>query len=245
MNDIVKGVLIFVGGAALGGGTAYILTKNVLEERKAKEISDKVQETLAEYKAHEMSKLNNDIKEEIKDRIIKNDDIKNKFDPIREEYSKKIERYVPTDIPVEEPKEAPDEDEPVLEKHNAFDDSVELPEDDISEDEEVVEKGKKTEPYLISPKEYQYDFTDEYEKESLILFKDNILTDQDFAEISADDANRLLGGAKLFTAFGSKGAKKNVVYIRNELLHTDYEIVHSPRKYTQEVLHMEDEEDKE
>ena len=243
MNDIVKGVLIFVSGAALGGGTAYILTKNVLEERKAKEISDKVQDALSQYKSHEMAKLNNDIKEEIKDKIFTENNLKSKFDPIREEYRKSIAQY----IPVEEPKEAPDdENDDILEKHNAFEDSANLSEDDILKEEEDdvdVEKGKNGSPYLISPEEYQNDHTDDYEKESLILFKDNILTDQDFAEISVDDANKLLGGGKLFTAFGSKGAKKNRVYIRNDLLHTDYEIVKSPRKYTQEVLRMEDQEE--
>ena len=60
-----------------------------------------------------------------------------------------------------------------------------------------------------------------------------------------EDALKLLGGPKIFTSFGSKGAKDNVVYIRNELLHTDYEVYHSPRKYTNEVLHMEDDEDEE
>lgn len=241
MNSIIKGALIFLGGAAIGGGTAYIFTKNILEEQNEKVISDRVQDALTKYKSYELSKLNNEIKEEIKDKIL-NDDIKDKFDPIKEQWKENIKRYVPVDIPVEEPKEAPDDEEPVFERHNAFDEPIDIPEDEVSEEEEVT-KGENKTPYLISPKEYQYDYVDEYEKESLIFFKDNVLTDQDFAEISAKDAEKLLGGAKLFTAFGSKGAKKNVVYIRNELLHIDYEIVHSPRKYTQEVLHMEDEED--
>lgn len=254
MNSLIKGALIFLGGVALGSGTSYLITKSVINEKYEKEISDRVQDEIAQYKAHQMSKLNADIKEEIKDKIIFN----HEKDPITsadiENYKKELEKYSPKEISygfsnVKEPTEEPDDEESVLEKHNAFEDSAKLSEDDILAEEEdedtVVEKGENKAPYIISPEEFQYDHQDDYEKESLIFFKDNILTDEDYKEINNDDAIRILGGGKLFTAFGSKGAKSNVVYIRNELLHTDYEVFSSPRKYTTEVLHMEDEEDKE
>lgn len=256
MNNVVKGLLIFFGGTIVGGGASFFLTKSVLDEKKEKEISDRVQDALAQCRAHELSKLNNDIKEEIKDRIIVNTKESIDMSEVRKNYEKLISRYRPSvDIPVEEPKEAPEdtdisEDDVVMEKHNAFVDSKHINEDDILEDEEddsdtKVSEPKKSakDPYIISPEEFQYDHQDDYEKESFIFFKDHILTDEDYKEISKDDAETLLGGPKIFTAFGSKGAKDNLVYIRNEMLHTDYEVYHSPRKYTTDVLHMEDEEE--
>ena len=248
MNSILKGLLIFIGGVAVGGGATYFMVNSINEEKKDKEISDKVEAAVREYKAHELSKLNHDIKENIKSAIIKDEPEKvddRQIDIF--EYTKKIRDagYSAYASSVKEPDEAPDD--VVLERHNAFDDSKLINEDDISEDEEDEdepgETAVKKAPYLISPDQFQNDYTDEYDKESLILFKDNILTDENFAEVSFKDAEKLLGGPKLFTAFGSKGAKKDTVYIRNELHHTDYEIVRSPRKYVTDVLHMEDEDE--
>ncbi len=257
--NFVKGLLIFLGGAAIGGGASYFITKSICEARSEKEISDRVESLVNEYKAHELSKLNNDIKENLKSVIIKDEPKEDRQMDIFE-YSKKLKETgystyshdIKTEAKVEEPKEAPDDDE-VLERHNTFNDSKYINEDDIleeKEDEDGIddnsgESGVSKAPYIISPEEFQNDHTEDYEKESLILFRDNILTDADFAEISAKDADILLGGPKLFMAFGSKGARKNIVFIRNDTLHVDYEICRSPRKYVEEVLHMEDEDDKE
>ena len=250
MEPIVKNILIFVAGAAIGGGAAYYITNGINETRRDKEVSDRVEEAVKQYKAHELSKLNNDIKEQLKDTIVKsNEPVKVTSEEI-EEYKEKLQRLPYANIQtsnIEEPKEAPDDDDipDLVERHNAFHDSESIKEEDLldDEDDDILEEGSDKAPYLISPAEYQFDHQDDYEKESLIFFKDNVLTDEDFAEISVEDAEALLGGAKLFTSFGSKGAKADRVYIRNEKLHTDYEIVRSPRKYTQDVLHMEDEEE--
>ncbi len=254
MNGIVKGLLIFLGGAVVGGGASFFATRSIIMEKNEKDISDRVQNALAEYRAHELSKLNNDIKEEIKEHIIKNEEKSDTSEMIKE-YSDKIDRYKPTDIFVDEPNDEPEEvsEDETVEKHNAFIDSKRINEKDIfeeeeGEDDEQSEREDSTDksskkPYIISPEEFQYDHTDDYEKESFIFFKDNILTDENYKEISAEDAQKLLGGPKIFTSFGSKGAKDNLVYIRNEMLHTDYEVFHSPRKYTNDVLHMEDEEE--
>ena len=141
MNNIVKGILIFVGGAIVGGGASFIATKSILTEKNEKDISDRVQNALAEYRAHELSKLNNDIKEEIKDRIIKNEDVLDTSKAIKD-YSEKLNRYKPTDIFVEEPKEEPEDDIPeddTVEKHNAFVDSKRLDEKDILKEEVIAE----------------------------------------------------------------------------------------------------------
>ena len=220
MNSILKGLLIFIGGVAVGGGATYFVVNSINEEKKDKEISDRVESAVREYKAHELSKLNHDIKENIKSAIIKEEPEKvddRQIDIF--EYTKKIRDagYSAYASGVKEPDEAPDDE--VLERHNAFDDSKLINEDDISEDEEDEpgETAVKKAPYLISPDQFQNDYTDEYDKESLILFKDNILTDENFAEVSSKDAEKLL--------------------------HTDYEIVRSPRKYVTDVLHMEDEDE--
>ena len=251
METIIKNALIFVAGAVVGGGAAYYIVNSINEAKNEKVISDRVEAAVKQYKAHELAKLNSDIMSKVKNSIVKTNESEKVTSEEIEEYRDKLNRLPYSNIQtsvVEEPKEAPDDDDidiPVV-KHNAFKDSEEINEDEImdeEEDDDIPEQGSNKAPYIISPEEYQHDYVDEYDKDSLIFFKDNILTDQDFAEVSPNDAEKLLGGAKLFTAFGSKGAKKDRVYIRNERLHTDYEIVHSPRKYTQDVLHMEDEEE--
>lgn len=251
MESFIKSALIFVAGAVVGGGTAYYIVNSINEAKNEKVISDRVEAAVKQYKAHELAKLNNDIMSKVKDSIFKTNEPEKVTSEEIEEFRDKLNRLPYSNIStsiVEEPKEAPDDDDidiPV-EKHNAFRDSEGINEDEIAEEEEdddIPEQGSDKSPYLISPAEYQFDHQEDYEKESLIFFKDNILTDEDFAEIPVKDAEKLLGGARLFTSFGSKGAKSDRVYIRNERLHTDYEIVRSPRKYTQDVLHMEDEEE--
>lgn len=256
MANIVKYLLIFAGGAVIGGGTTYFITNSINEAKKDKEISDRVEALVKEYRARDIAKLNDDIKEQIKDVVVKRNDegkpIAGRYSIENEKAKEIIDRLEYSNLQtslIKEPDEAPDDEEKeevVLEKHNAFDDSEFIDENEITEKaEDEVKQGLNEKPYIISPDEYQNTHEDDYEKESLIFFKDNILTDEDYVEISNKDAEKLLGGPKLFTAFGSKGAKENVVFIRNDLHHTDYEIFHSTRKYTTDVLHMEDEDNEE
>lgn len=246
MNNVVKALLIFCGGAAVGSVCTYFVVNAINESNKDKEISDRVESAVRDYRTYELSKTD-EVDESAKSHVVKNDDIDSRQIDIFE-YTKKIRDigYNSFSSNVREPDEEPDEVK--VEKHNAFHDSKLINENDILEEEEDDEEGGggtavKIAPYLISPDQFQNDYVDEYDKESLIFFKDNILTDEDFAEISTDDANKLLGGPKLFTAFGSKGAKKDCVYIRNDTHHTDYEIVRSPRKYVTDVLHLGDEDE--
>lgn len=243
MNNILKGLLIFLGGAAVGGGATYAIVNSINEANKDKEISERVMAITDIYRNTHSVSINQNSNSV--------DQIKDTLEGIEETTRLVKDAGYATvsvdDIPEPEPEEEDDEEEEkVVERHNAFDDAKSINEEDISEEEEddVIEKGSNSNgPYIISPDEFQNDYVNDYEKTSLIFFKDNILTDDEYVEINPKDSEKLLGGPKLFTAFGSKGAKKDVVYIRNDLHHTDYEIFHSSRKYVTEVLHMEDEDE--
>ena len=39
MNSILKGLLIFIGGVAVGGGATYFVVNSINEEKKDKEIA--------------------------------------------------------------------------------------------------------------------------------------------------------------------------------------------------------------
>ena len=102
---------------------------------------------------------------------------------------------------------------------------------EIGEKDEDVEK-----PYIITPDEFG-EF-EEYETESLVYFSDGYLTDDAFELI--DDVDNIVGKDSL-NHFGDY--ENDSVFVRNDRLKTDYEILADLRNYS-DVLnntHPEDE----
>lgn len=93
---------------------------------------------------------------------------------------------------------------------------------------EVVDKVKediKNKPYVISPDAFgELD----YEVVSLTYYADKILAD-DFDEI-VEDVNNTVGYDSL-TTFGDY--EEDTVFVRNDRLECDYEILRDNRKYTE------------
>lgn len=90
------------------------------------------------------------------------------------------------------------------------------------------EDEKKTDPdvpYVISPDEFG-EF-DDYEKISLMFFSDHILTDEEFEKI--EDVDKIVGFDSL-NHFGEY--EDDSVYVRNDQLKCDYEILMDLRKYS-------------
>lgn len=109
---------------------------------------------------------------------------------------------------------------------------------DISEYKEIVEdsgySGEKggtmtmDRPYVISPDEF--DDNDDYEKETLTYYADKVLTDiMDDKIENVDD----VVGLESLTHFGEYEADS--VYVRNDILKTDYEICLDARNYSDVV----------
>ena len=92
----------------------------------------------------------------------------------------------------------------------------------ISSDEKEV--GLVTKPYVITPEEFGDN--EDYDTESLTLYSDGILTD-DFDNV-IEDVDGLVGRDSL-THFGEY--EDDSVFVRNDALRTDYEILQDERTY--------------
>lgn len=82
------------------------------------------------------------------------------------------------------------------------------------------------EPYVISP--HDFGEKDGYHTVSLTYYEDDVLEDEGY--IIVTDRDELLGPKALFT-FGEY--EDDSVFVRNERLRTDFEILKDPRTYEQ------------
>lgn len=79
-------------------------------------------------------------------------------------------------------------------------------------------------PYVISP--YDYGELDDYEQVELTYYLDNILEDEDGHIVT--NADELIG-PKALNTFGEY--EDDSVFVRNDMLRTDYQILKDPRTY--------------
>ena len=108
---------------------------------------------------------------------------------------------------------------------------------------ETIEKAEETipetldtpnVPYVISPDEFA-EF-DDYEKVSLIFYADQVLTDDNNDLIDANDIENLVGFESL-ASFGEY--EDDSVYVRNDRLKCDFEILYDQRTYKEVVIDPE------
>lgn len=95
---------------------------------------------------------------------------------------------------------------------------------DLKEEEEQ----DMNEPYIITEDQFN-DEHDDYEKLSMSYYANGVLTD-DYDE-PVEDPDRVVGMGAL-NAFGDAGVDS--VYVRNNVLKCDYEILRDQRKYEEE-----------
>lgn len=114
---------------------------------------------------------------------------------------------------------------------------VELP-DDVADamrrydrvSEEIQNGGKIVmgkHPYVISPEEYGD--MDGYTQETLTLYADNVITYYATDEL-VEDVDKTIGSDSL-THFGEY--EDDAVYVRNDALKTDFEILRDTQKYSE------------
>ncbi len=103
-------------------------------------------------------------------------------------------------------------------------------EDDATEDE--LRRRSEEAPYIVSKREY-FESTLEYEQETLTYYTmNNVLCEQDDTVI--DDIDDVVGQENL-QHFGHHSGDPNVLYIRNDYLEKDYEILLNHQDYTEVV----------
>lgn len=223
MNNKVVGILAFVVGAAVGAFAAQQYFKKKYE-RIAQEEIDSVKEAFTK-------------KDETTIKPINIDSVKEKAEKAKEkpnvmEYAKMLKetKYVDYSTPpkeveknvVAEP-ETDEDDDDVFEKNEDFPefDNVEEDEDDQVE----ADAPEHDKPFVISPDDFG--MMAGYETSSLLYFKDKVLTDYDCRPV--DDADEMIGLESL-THFGEYEADS--VFVRNDSLKCDFEILLDERKYS-------------
>lgn len=113
--------------------------------------------------------------------------------------------------------------------------------DDVEEYEEEIEEYEErfsNEPYVIPVKEFM-DEKEEYDKITVTYFEgDDTLCDE--REKIIPDVEGTVGTDSL-TKFGHLSDDRNVVYVRNDILETDFEVTRDKREYSEVVLGIREE----
>lgn len=228
--------IAFAGGVALGGGLGYFVTVKRMQAQYDADLEAEIERTKQFYarvnKADDFADpvsaaeaLGVDIEEAPKD-------LQDAADALRK-YQGKSESKV-------EPDEEPAESEELVEeiKQNIF---------DLHNDDEVFYANRERNqarnlPYIINDDEWMGN-EPKHEQVSLTWYADNMLADD--ADVIVDDI-RIVGQDNL-EMFGIGSSHPDVVMVRNEKLHMDYEITKSEQKFehvvagfTEELKHSDD-----
>lgn len=221
MNDVVKVVGGFLGGLAVGGAVGYFVQK-------------KLQKKYAEIASAEIENVKDHYK------LIR----KEGYDP------EKLVQYIQGEQADDSSSESypqvlrdlgysPEDGEGVVK--NVFTDAAIDP-DSLEEDgeggyfselQEYINARTPDEPYVISVGEYSETEVG-YTQVAITYYEgDDVLTDEEGKVVP--DVDRLIG-TKSLTEFGKFSQDTNIVYVRNERLELDFEIIRDPREYVEVVL---------
>lgn len=207
MNKMTVAAVGFVLGAVSGATAGWIVAKKRYEEIAQEEI-DSVKEVFSKKLADTNTALKEKYMDKFKD-VEKNEKDENKED--HDSY-KNIASMYKTENGKKKDYSSYSNDKKEPEKES----------EPANEKEEV--RGGKEAPYVISPDEFG-EF-DDYEKISLMFYSDQILAD-DCDEI-VEDVDRTIGFESL-NHFGEY--EDDAVYVRNDRLRCDYEILLDERTY--------------
>jgi hypothetical protein len=124
--------------------------------------------------------------------------------------------------------------------HNVFEDRE--TDDEWDQDEELKKRETMDpeEPYILSQDEYLEGELD-YKQQTLTYFaEDDVLVDEKEQPINLIDT---VVGEENLTRFGHGSGDNRIVYIRNDKLSMDFEIVKNEGSYTREVLGFQHSDD--
>ena len=223
-RDILIAVGASAASAVISGALAYLIAKRRFERI----LDDEVQAVKEHYAKKAGEKVFK------KEKTMSLDDLAKAAGEYRaklerEEYAEKVEEmgyFEPTS-------DLPD----VVDVHGNVMDVSDEEKDFILRGEHyrMMSKGEKK-PYIIAYEEYHEDF-DHHEKDTLTYYAgDDTLADS-MDEI-VDDSDYKIGENGL-DFFGWRSYDENVVYVRNENIGVDFEVLHDPGRYSHVVLGME------
>lgn len=200
-------VLVFAAGAAIGSAVTWKVVKTKYDRLVREEI-ESVKEAYADMMAN--------LQEQVDDYSTA-DEAEERCDR-----ASKIDWSDYEDLDEEEYEENEDEDEAEDDGLNDYARLVEQYNNNEKGGAETVAK----EPYVISP--YDFGELDGYSQFELTYYADGTLEDEDYNIVT--DADELIGRESLYT-FGEY--EDDAVFVRNERLHADFQILKDYRTYEQ------------
>lgn len=232
---LVNTLVSAIGGALIGGAITYVTVKKTIEERAQRDI-DEVKQAYAEKF---------DGKRVVEDRIPPVEDIsqENPINLISDEERRQVNEFVKS-LGYQTVAETTDSKESVIDIYTQSSEppkGVREVENKLLLNYDEQARRAKHLPYLISHVDFHETET-EWSKISLAYYEDDdTLAGDD--DLPIDDIERLIGEVHL-DFFGIRSDDKNIVYIRNPQLSSDFEITRNAAGYNQVVLGLEKDADK-
>lgn len=241
MNENIIRASLVVGGAAVGGGAGYFLAKKHLRDYYQAQAEEQVAQVKEHYDRRYKEGAFATPAGAVEALVVAEDEpVKAKPNPRaivedilgREGYVGQAKVEVTDDgltVEVEKPDNA----------SNIFTKSpteLDLDEDGVPWDLGLPER-QSDEPYIIHVDEFM---SSTYDQVTLTYFvADDTLVDE--REHMVDDIDGLVGQNHL-GMFGRGSKDDNIVYIRNEVIMTDFEVIQSESSYAEAVLGMREDE---
>ena len=265
---IISGIVGLVAGATGGYLACHFIEKKNVDA----EISKGIQQGLDEIRGSQKQKaMENDAKKaEMIKTTGKNINAIPHFNAVDVvgEIAKE-NGYLPKDAKVEQPSmKRPDEDEPDSDlpfvegekvEHNIWDDEDPDPNELTQEEYDALQEADISDfakgldptkpPYTITKDQYNEELQPEtqngyWDKLTLIFFTDNVFAERvrhnEYQMLKAEQVEKAIGKSNMARFVDDRDLQK--LYVRNNRIHIDYEIVRSSRSYTSAMHELEDEE---
>jgi len=217
-KQIISHVLVGVGSAALGTGVTYVILKKRIQQLADEEIASvkaayQKAEPVVEPAAEHLQKLQEE-RAEVEKEI--------------QEYTEDIEdlgykQVTDADMVDNTPEGAePLKVENRVKRYLVTDQVIPA----------AIEEPSATRPYIIREEQY-HDEYQHFEKHSITFFEeDDTLAMPDDRPV--EDVDAMVGDA--LTRFGEGSNDKDIVYVRNQVQRTDYEIIRNKNSFGVMVL---------
>ena len=244
---MLKYILTFVGGLAIGGAAGYLIGDKIMKDKCDKYIDDEIAKILDDVRSREdnvirsedLARLNDNKKSSID---ISKESNENK-EIVKDYDTKTVEDDLPFEVPVSN------------EKHNIFDDFKDEEPDEEPDDDSDIEDtypDRTLPPSFITKDEYDNDFTSEedtWEKIELIFFTDNVIAEYkrmgEYVLLDSGECMNILG-QDIFTKIVAHNyldsTDHNRAFIRNNRLRIDFVITKSSRSYKEASRDFEGED---
>lgn len=237
MNDTVKIVGGFLAGLVVGGTIGYFVQKKQLEIKYANIATDEIADVKEHYRLIRKDGYDPDKLLEYADK-----DAKLTQKVVQVDRSEALEDYKQTmkDLGYSED-DGPGTTKNVFTDAQVNDLDEETGEEShFSELEALIAQRTPEVPYIISAAEYQ-EGAEEYSSTVLTAYSDDVVVDE--VNKVVPNIHQLIGESAL-TMFGKFSEDPNIVYIRNERLDIQFEIIQDDRTYTNVVLGIDDGKEK-